>query len=335
MKVFPLARTNDNPSLSPEDGGAGCGWAPLRVQLSAGSPQYTEAVANYLRSTVSHNTERAYRSDVREFLRWGGVIPSSAEEVAHYLASEAERLSPFTLERRLVAIGHAHRACGAVSPCGQSLIRETLRGIRRVHGKAQRRVEPLLRDDLIKICGLIPDGSRGTRDKALLLLGFAGAFRRSELSAMTVQDVRAVPEGLIVMVPRSKTDQEGVGRTVAIPRAQSAFCPAKAYEVWIELSGIRTGKVFRTVGQEGAILDRAVNGGAIAKIVKHYAALVGLDPVLFSGHSLRAGLVTSAAKAGVSGWKICQQTGHKTDAMVHRYIRDADIFTGNAAGALL
>ncbi len=178
-------------------------------------------------------------------------------------------------------------------------------------------------------------GIKGLRDKALLLLGFAGAFRRSELVGLTVGDIELVKQGLVVQLRFSKTDQEGRGRKVAIPFGRGIVCPVLALQHWLEVSGITEGAIFRGVNRHGVISDTPLTAQVVALVVKERAFAAGLDPNRYSGHSLRAGLVTSAAKLGVSSWKIRQQTGHKSDAMLARYIRDANIFIDNAAGAVL
>jgi integrase len=305
------------------------------MQLVSISTNLTATVSTYVRSSVSHNTRRAYRSDVADFLKWGGEIPSSPEMTAQYLADRAATLSPYTLARRLVAFSQAHRVLGATNPCVFEIVRATMRGIRRVRGLARRRVDPLLREDLMAVLECIPDTTRGIRDRALLLVGFAGAFRRSELATIQMDDVQFVPEGLLVSLPRSKTDQEGEGRSVAIPWARNRACAVQALRAWIDHAGLSTGAVFRGIRKTGQVSDRAVSAGSVALLIKDYVRRAGFDASRFSGHSLRAGLVTSAAKCGVSGWKIRQQTGHKSDAMVQRYIRDADLFNDNAAGRVL
>jgi integrase len=186
---------------------------------------------------------------------------------------------------------------------------------------------------LAMVAGLV--GVKGTRDRALLLIGFAGAFRRSELVALTVADIANAQQGLIITLLRSKTDQEGIGRKVAIPFARGAVCPVIALQKWLEVSSITEGPIFRAVNRHGVISDTSLDPQAVAWVVKERAKAAGLDPNKYSGHSLRAGLVTSAAQMGVSSWKIRAQTGHASDAMLSRYIRDANIFVDNAAGAIL
>lgn len=294
-----------------------------------------QRAAGYLRASLSDSTKRAYGGDLAHYIAWGGTIPAGPELVARYLAHHGERLSPFTLARRLVAIGKAHEAGGSPNPCDSELARATLRGIRRVHGMAQRRVDPMLREDLVAVMDALPPTLKGARDRALMLVGFSGAFRRSELVSLRADDVRFVPEGMTVRLRRSKTDQSGEGRDIGIPFARSRACPVKALRDWLDRGAITCGPIFRGVSKGGRVHASALTSQSVALIVKHYAASVGLDPARVSGHSLRAGLITSAAKLGVSTYKIRQQSGHASDAMLARYIRDADIFNGNAAGAVL
>lgn len=291
-------------------------------------------VRSYIHASLSDNSRRAYRADLHHFIAWGGTIPATAEMIAVYLATHAELHAPATLARRLVSIGKAHTAQALPSPTTTELVRATLRGIRHIHGSAQRQVTPAVKEDVLAmVAGL--SGIKGVRDKALLLVGFAGAFRRSELVSVTVADIETARQGMVITLRFSKTDQEGRGRKVAIPYARGAVCPVQALQQWLEVANITEGPIFRGVNRHGLISDAALTPQAVANVVKERAKAVGLDPAKYAGHSLRAGLVTSAAQLGVSSWKIRQQTGHKSDAMLARYIRDANVFVDNAAGVVL
>ena len=235
----------------------------------------------------------------------------------------------------LTAISQVHVARGTPSPRASALVPRCVRGMQRVHGAAPTQKQPLLVGQLQRVVRALPETLGGARDRALLLIGFAGAFRRSELAALEVADVRSEPEGLKVLVRRSKTDQTGKGHTVAIPRGRDpATCPVRALATWLACAAITEGRLFRSVDRHGN-LGGALDGGDIAAIVKRRVAMVGLDPAGFSGHSLRAGLATSAAKAGKSAHSIMKTTGHRSAEMVHRYIRDAELFSDNAASGLL
>lgn len=307
--------------------------APGCVQsIAHGSADHL--VLQYLRAAISPATRKAYQSDLRDFLAWGGSIPCRPEEVARYLATKGSTLAPGTLARRVVAIGRAHTAQGHDNPARSDLVRAVLRGLHHTHGCAQRRAAPLLKRDMLEICAETV-GLKGLRDRALLLLGFAAALRRAELVALDVHHLSFVPEGLVITVSRSKTDQAGKGRQIAVPFGRTTACPVKSVSAWLEAASISAGPAFRSVSKVGTVgLDR-LSAQSVALIVKLHAKRLGLDGAAYSGHSLRAGLVTSAVQAGASLIKIQQQTGHKSHAVLARYIRDASLFENNAAGHVL
>lgn len=290
-------------------------------------------VDQYLQASLSENTRRAYSNDIQHFLQWGGRIPATPECVASYLAIYAEQLSLATLSRRVVAIGKAHTVKRLPSPTHSELVKATLRGIRRIYGCSQRRVKPTLLLDVQRMVkGLL--ATKGLRDKALLLIGFAGAFRRSELVSIHVEDLQFVEEGLVIHLRRSKTDQIGEGREVAIPFVRGKYCPVKATKDWLAHSGIKSGSLFRRIDRYRHVMKQGLTAQSVALIVKQRAEATGLDAQHYSGHSLRAGFVTSAAIRGVSGWKIRQQTRLKSEAVMQRYIRDSHLFTDNAVGMI-
>lgn len=310
------------------------GAHPAVATNCIGQPSLSLEVSDYLRASLSDNSRRAYRSDLNHFLASGGTIPASPEMVAQYLAAHAGLHAIATLARRLVSIGKAHTTQGMPSPTDTELVRATLRGIRHTHGSAQRQVAPAVKEDVLAMVAEL-EGMKGIRDKALLLIGFAGAFRRSELVSLAVTDIEQAKQGLVIHLRRSKTDQEGRGRKVAIPFARGAVCPVLALHEWLDVAGITEGPIFRPVNRHSVIADAPLTAQAVTLVIKERAKSVGLDPSRYAGHSLRAGLVTSAAQLGVSSWKIRQQTGHASDAMLSRYIREANIFVDNAAGAVL
>jgi integrase len=212
------------------------------------------------------------------------------------------------------------------------LVKLAMRGIRRVHGKPQVQVAAALKEDIIIMLSHVADTVKGKRDRALLLLGFCGALRRSELVALRCTDLEFVSQGIVITLPRSKTDQTGQGRKIGIPRGRGRICPVQAVSDWLVHSGANNMEpVFRSITKGSVISAEPLSDRAVADIIKHYAQCAGLNAERYSGHSLRAGLATSAAQHGISSWKIRQQTGHKSDAMLGRYIRDGDLFTGNAA----
>lgn len=290
----------------------------------------------YLNEALSANTRKAYRNDMKHFMAWGGCIPSNPEHIAHYLASHAQSLSIATLQRRIVSIGKAHRIKGYPDPTKTDEIKMLMRGIRRKHGKPQRRVEPIMKDDLILMLSHISTSTpKGMRDRALLMLGFCGAFRRSEIVALHVHSIDINRHGLVVHLNRSKTDQTGEGREIAIPYGKGKHCPVKYVHNWmIALKTIGRNDdaaLFPSITKGGTISHKALSCRSVANIIKAYTEKSGLDSTNYSGHSLRAGLATSAAQQGFSSWSIRKQTGHASDAMLERYIRHGSLFTDNAA----
>ena len=196
------------------------------------TPSLSPEVESYIEAGIAPATRRAYRSDLDHFRAWGGDIPATDAQLAAYLAAHAMILKPATLARRLAAISVAHEASGFSSPARSPLIRAILRGVRREHGSAQRQAKALLRDDLFAILDAMGDGLKDKRDRALLLLGFAGAFRRSELCAIDCTDIEGVRQGIVITLRRSKTDQAGEGRRIGIPYARGRWCPVSALDRW-------------------------------------------------------------------------------------------------------
>ena len=318
-----------SPTLTIEPAGA----APLSVLSPA-----AERARGYADLAKAPNTVRAYRADWRDFAAWcegRGLepLPAAPETVALYLADLAESgRKASTLQRRLSAISQAHRLAGHPTPTGAAAVRAVWAGIRRVHGSAQDGKAPALTADIRAMLAALPPGTIGARDRALLLLGFAGAFRRSELVALDAEDLAPTREGLVVVLRRSKTDQAGAGRPVGIPLGQhAATCPVRAVRAWQAAAGIAAGPLFRPVDKHGRVGPGRLSDRAVALVVKRAAAAAGLNPERYAGHSLRAGLATSAAEAGASERSIMNQTGHRSVTMVRKYIRDGSLFRENAA----
>ena len=270
-----------------------------------------------------------------DFAASGRHIPSTPEAVAEYLSELMETHAVATIQRRLASISKAHAALCVDNPCKAEIVKATMRGIKRLRGTAQREAKPLLREDLFAILECIGDDPKGLRDKALLLIGFAGAFRRSELVGLDFTDIEPARQGIVITLRRSKTDQMGEGRKIGVPFGRTRWCPVKHLTDWLDHTGTEAGPIFRSIERHGHIAEQRLSGEAVGIIVKQRAKAAGFDPDAYSGHSLRAGLATSAAMAGASTWKIRRQTGHASDAMLARYIRDGDMFADNAAGAVL
>jgi site-specific recombinase XerD len=293
--------------------------------------------ASYIDNSKAANTRRAYRADWQDFTAWCDKyrrppLPASPETVAYYLADRSQDLKTSTLQRRLATIAEAHRAAGHELPTRHAQVKLVWAGIRREKGTAQAHIKPVLTKHIRKMVTNLPDSLLGVRDRALLLLGFAGAMRRSDLVGLDVTDLAFADEGLILVVRRSKTDQEGAGRKIGIPFGQHPeTCPVRAVQSWLEESGIGEGPIFRTMNKHGHVLDQRLSGKAVAEVVKRSLVAAGKSARQFAGHSLRAGLITQAAMAGVSERAIQNQSGHKSLVVMRRYIRDGSLFRENAA----
>jgi site-specific recombinase XerD len=299
-----------------------------------------EAAAAFARNEKAPATRAAYRSDFNAFRVWclaKGVdaLPASPETVAAYLAHEAERGSAAsTITRRCAAIRYAHRLADLEPPTNSERVRATLRGIRRSIGSAPRRKAPFLAEMARAMALAAPDGLKGLRDRALLLLGFAGAFRRSELVALNVADIEETEDGIRVTIRRSKTDQEGQGQVIAIVRGGAA-CPVKAVKAWLEASGIAEGPVFRSVAKGGRLGARRLTDKSVCDLVKAYAGRLGFTAADFGAHSLRSGFLTSAARRGASVFKMRDVSRHKSMDVLQGYVRDAELFRDHAGAGLL
>lgn len=296
-----------------------------------------EKASDYLKKSKAPNTRKAYRADWTEFQAWcqryrRQALPASPETVAYYLADESLRLKVSTLERRLATISEAHKVSGHESPTRHGQVRLVWSGIKREKGTAQRHMKPTLTRHLRLMVEHLPDSLLGCRDRALLLLGFAGAMRRSELVGLDVADIAVGDEGLVVVIRRSKTDQTGGGRKVGIPFGQQTeTCPVRAVQRWLDESRIDEGPLFRAVSRGGLIRETALSDRVVANVVKRSLAAAGKSSTRYAGHSLRAGLITQAAMSGVSERAIQDQSGHRSLLVLRRYIRDGSLFRENAA----
>lgn len=287
-------------------------------------------VERYLQQALAPNTRSAYASDLKHFRAWGGRVPATPQAVAQYLADCAGKMKASTLGRRLAAIRHAHVAVGKASPTDSALVKRTLRGIRRVHGSAVKQAAPITLDVLSKLARPLPelDPVRDLRDRCLLLLGFAGGFRRSELVSLRPCDLKITREGVLMSVRSSKTDPTGKGRVVAVRKTGGRMCPVAVLLRWLavlrraEPDGAAA-PLFRSVTRSGRLSAR-LTAASVNDILKRRLEYLGITTSGISAHSLRAGLVTAAAVAGSPLWAIQRQTGHHSVSSVHRYIRTAE-----------
>jgi integrase len=299
-----------------------------------------DTAEEYIRASVASNTSRAYAGDWKSFVTWCDrhgrqALPADPETVALFLADEARRLKVATLGRRLCVIGAAHRTAGHPSPTHAEAVRRCWSGIRRSLGTTQQGKSPAVTADIRRMIAELPAGILGVRDRALLLIGFAAALRRSELVALDVEDIEFVAQGMVITLRRSKTDQEAAGRKIGIPHgACPETCPVRALRAWLGTTGITSGPVFKSIDRHSNISTARLTPASVALVVKRAAEAAGLDPTRFSGHSLRAGFATEAARAGVEERVIAQQTGHRSMTVLRRYIHAGSLWHENAASAV-
>ena len=285
------------------------------------------------------STRKAYGTDFRLFkvycdAKGVSALPASPETVAAYIAAEAKTAKPSTIGRRVAAIRYAHKLAGVETPTDAEGVKATMRGIRRTFGGARNTKAPAVAAKMLGMVATTPDSRAGLRDRALLLLGFAGAFRRSELVALDVADLEENETGLLVSIRSSKTDQERQGVTIAIARGDIA-CPVKALRAWLDAAGIEAGPIFRPIDRHGNLLPSRLTAQSVANIVKAYAGRAGFDASTFSGHSLRSGFLTSAAGKGASIFKMMDVSRHKSVDTLRGYVRDAELFKDHAGAGLL
>ena len=317
-----------------------------------------EAARAFAEQAKAENTKRAYRADWRCFRAWCAergldALPADVRTVTLYIADKAAPsdgsapLKVSTLERRLSAISQAHRMAGLPSPAStrEEPLHSVWAGLVRVKGRAKAKVAPALTPDVVAMVEALPtvelaDGSRqlttaSKRDRALLLVGFAGALRRSEIAALTMADLAFGADGMRVRLTRSKADQEGAGTTLGLHYGDRPLsCPVRAAQEWLRYIAITEGPVFRGVDRYGNVSDRALDPGSVARVVKRAASRAGLDPAAYSGHSLRAGFATQAARAGAHERAIMKHTRHKSERVLREYIRDGQLFDENPTGTL-
>ncbi len=304
------------------------------------------AAVAYADAAQAPATRRAYQSDWRDFCTWCEAhqqqpLPASAGAIALYLTDRAAICGVSTLQRRLAAIRWFHLANDHPSPESADLAK-IWAGIKRTNGRPPRQKTALLTEDLKKLTRRLPDNPSGVRDRALILVTFASAMRRSEIAPVELDNgtgnrgaVRLifVPQGFEIHIDRSKADQEGKGAVIGVPYGK-ALCPVAALQAWLELAGIRSGPIFRPIHRGGRIEPRAMSDRAVADAIKRACRRAKINPDLIGGHSLRAGFVTQALLNGAPIPSIMQQTRHAKTDTLQQYVRIADRFQKNAAGKL-
>jgi site-specific recombinase XerD len=304
--------------------------------LSTGLEDLIQQANDLIRAAKAPSTRKAYQSDFRIFESWCSdhrlsALPATPQTIALYIAScVVARLAPATIARRLASISKAHQAAGyedSPSSTKHFVVGEVLKGARRTLGVAQKCKDPLLLNDIRRLLAACPKNLLGLRDRALILIGFAGAFRRSELCAMT--------SGLVITVPRSKSDQEQAGENVAIVFGEHAdTCPIRALRQWLKAAKVKEGPVFRGVDRHGNVASTGLHRDSIAAIFKTAAMRAGMNPTNIAGHSVRSGMATQAALNGSSERAIARTTRHRSRSILRRYIRPGEMFRENASASL-
>ena len=302
-----------------------------------------EETLNNLKNSKANNTIRAYKSDFRDF---GGFcskngqksLPADPKVVSlylTYLSTKDAKMS--TLRRRLVSIGVIHRLKGHYLDMKHPIIIENLMGIKRKKGSYQKGKKPILINHLKLIIDEIDKdtsdetGIRKLRDKTIILLGFAGGFRRIELISIDYEDLEFVTEGVKITIKRSKTDQFGEGMIKGLPYfTNETYCPVAHLKKWIKISNIKDGPIFRRFAKGCSLTSNRLTDQSVVLLIKSYLELAGIENKNYSGHSLRSGFATVSAESGANERSIMAMTGHKTTQMVRRYIKEANLFKNNA-----
>ncbi len=299
-----------------------------------------EETINNLKISKSNNTLRAYKSDFKDFRAFCtkhgfDSLPTEPKIVSIYLTHLSKNSKISTLRRRLVSISMIHKLKGHYLDTKHPIILENLMGIKRVKGSFQKGKKPLLINHLKSIIKVIDkqkiDEIKKARDKTIILIGFGGGFRRTELISIDHEDLEFVPEGVKINIKRSKTDQFGEGMTKGLPYFDNQeYCPVINLKKWLELSNIKSGPIFKRFLKGSLLSNNRLTDQSVVLIIKYYLNLAGIESKNYSGHSLRSGFATAAAESGADERSIMAMTGHKTTEMVRRYIREVNIFKNNA-----
>jgi integrase len=316
--------------------------APLEPALPADLAPLAEKARDYARAATADNTRRAYRAAWNGFAQWCAdkgldPLPASPATVGLYLADAAEGLKVSTLRLRLAAISQAHKTAGHRLDTADPAIRKIMAGIARTKGAAVAKKEAVTDAILRDAIRAYANGPtlKARRDRAILAVGFFAALRRSELAAIDVDHIAFTAEGVVLTLPRRKTDQEGHGTHIGLPAKDDAtVCPVAALHAWLDGAGIKEGALFRSISKADRILAPRLGDKDMARVIKAATNAAGYDAAAFGGHSLRAGFITTAARKGIPERIIASQSGHKSVNILRGYVRRAGLFNENAAALI-
>lgn len=310
--------------------------------LSTELERVTARQSDFRKASTADNTKKAYGSAWRDFTSWCeqrdlSHLPASSNTVSLYLSDRAGDLKLSSLKIRVAAISKAHKVAGLPFDSRDPIIAEVVSGIARTYGSAVAKKDAATVEILRDAIRAYAAGERlkNKRDRALLAIGFFGALRRSELAAIDVEHITETADGLVLHLPRRKTDQLGEGTTIGLPKkADETICPVAAFKAYVETAGLTSGPLFRSVSKGDRLLEPRLSDIDVARAVKAATKAAGYDEKAFSGHSLRAGFITSAATRGISDHLIAQISGHRSMDVLAGYVRRSNLFKHNA-GAMI
>ncbi len=294
---------------------------------------------HFISNSKSANTLRAYKSDWKQFEKWCGghelnALPASLQTVVFYITHLSGSYKVSSIKRKVTCLSEAHRMAGVQNPVHSNIVEETLKGVSRTLGTAPSKKKAIRLSDIRQILPLLPETLIGIRDKALLLVGFAGGFRRSELVALDISDAEFTESGTTIHIKKSKTDQEGAGYYKTIGKGRSQLtCPVYALQKWIEVSEIIEGSIFRSI-TKGSVMGVSLSTNSVSRIIKRCISLIGLNASDFAGHSLRSGFISEAKEAGIMNELIMKMTHHKTESMISEYYQGGEFEMYNLSSAI-
>ncbi|MBC8015673.1 MAG: site-specific integrase [Sporomusaceae bacterium] len=307
------------------------------INQQINSEHTSERAKRYILHAKANNTIKSYKSDWKDFVAYCqerdvSYLSADVNTIANYVADMAETKKVSTIVRRLSSISQAHQAAGGESPTFSFGVKAVVKGIKKTKGTMPNKKAAAVIEDIRAMVNTLGGKLTDIRDRALILIGFAGAFRRSELVAIIMDDIEFTRDGLTITMKHSKTDQEGQGYKKGIPYgSHSDTCPIRSLQDWLQAAKITKGPLFRRINRHGQVGTTALSDQSVALIVKKLVKAAGLDEKKYSGHSLRSGLITTAANRGVDERSIMKQSGHKSLTVMRGYIQDATLFKNNAA----